>query len=105
MPSTSILPLEIKEAILDFLAEDDDDNRSALKAQCSLVCQAFLHICRKYIFGSIELNDYRERSTTLAHAFARLLYERPEIAEYIRKLDYSIEVADLTSPSIQESLK
>jgi hypothetical protein len=104
MPSASILPLEIEETILELLAEDDDDNHSALKA-CSLVCQAFLPIGRKHIFGTIVLNDDDAISPITTHALARLLCETPEIADYIRKLDYNIAVADLTSPSIQESLK
>jgi hypothetical protein len=97
----SIFPLEIEEIILDILAEDDKDH-SALKI-CSLVCQAFLHICRKHIFGSIVLN--RVNSPTTTHAFERLLRKTPEIANYIRKLDCNIDIEDLTSPSIQESLK
>jgi hypothetical protein len=94
----SIFPLEIEEIILDILAEDDEDHL-ALKI-CSLVCRTFLPICRKHIFRSIVLN-----TTTQAHAFERLLRETPEIANYIRKLDYFIDIGDLTSPSIQESLK
>ena len=101
MPS---VPLEIEETILDLLAEDDEGH-SALKT-CSLVCQAFLPICRKHIFGSIVLNDHSvvtPPSTT--YAFECLLRETPKIADYIRKLDYTILIADLTSPSIQETLK
>ena len=96
-----MLPLETEEIILNLLAEDDDDDHSALKA-CSRVCQAFLPICRKHIFGSILLDAVAPHTT---RAFERLLRERPEIADYIRRLDYTIDVADLTSPSIQESLK
>ena len=103
MPSILMIPLEIEEKILDLLAENDDDNHSALKA-CSLVSQAFLHMCRKPIFGSIAVNGYHAISST-THALARLLSERPEIADYIRKLDYTVEIEDLTSPSIQESLQ
>jgi len=104
LPSLPILPLEIEETILDFLAEDDNDHL-ALKV-CSLVCQAFLPICRKHIFGSITLNDYKIPSPTTIHALGLLLSRRPEIAYYIRKLDYAIEIAHFaTSPSIQESLK
>ena len=106
----SVFPLEIKEMILDLLAEDDK-GYSTMKT-CSLVCQAFLPICRKHIFGSIILNndpDTIPRPTTAAihttHAFERLLRETPEIANYIRKLDYTIEIADLSSPSIQDSLR
>ena len=99
-----ILPLEIEETILDFLAEDVEGH-SALKT-CSLVCQAFLPICRKHVLRSIVLNqgDF-EASPPYIFAFERLLRETPEIADYIRKLDYKIQPGDLTSPSIHESLK
>ena len=99
MTSSSIFPLEIEEIILDLLAEDEDEDEghSALKT-CSLVCQAFLPICRKHIFGSIFLSS----STT--HAFERLLCETPEIADYIRKLHYYY-ANFVPNPSIQESFK
>ncbi|KIM43736.1 hypothetical protein M413DRAFT_387661 [Hebeloma cylindrosporum] len=52
-----MLPFEIEETILDLLAQDDKGH-SALKT-CSLVCQAFLPICRKHVFGTIVLgSDY-----------------------------------------------
>jgi hypothetical protein len=126
-----VLPLEIEETILDLLAEDDEDH-SELKT-CSLVCQAFLPICRKHIFECIVLNkddddddetdddiddnddndndnDNDVSSPTIlvssptTLAFFRLLREAPEIADYIRILYYGIRIADLTIPSIQESL-
>ena len=112
MPSLAIFPLEIEEIILDRLAEDDKDHL-ALK-MCSLVCQAFLPICRKHIFESIRVahasDDHNlpvTSSPTIVtiHAFERLLRETPEIADYIRKSDFCIRNADLTRPSIQESLK
>ena len=108
MPSI-LLPLEIEETILDVLSEDDEGH-STLK-MCSLVCHAFLPICRKHIFRNIVLNDIvtcYERSPPIIHAFARLLRKTPEIADYIRKLDYNIRITELTttsSQSIQESLK
>jgi hypothetical protein len=101
MPSI-IFPLEIEEMILNILGEDDEGH-SAL-TMCSLVCHAFLPICRKHIFRSIALNDYSVPSHN-TQAFERLLRETPEIAEYIRKLDYTIHHADFTSTSIHESLK
>ena len=100
MPTSTItFPLEIKETVLDLLAEEDKGHL-ALKT-CSLVCRAFLPICRKYIFESIVLNL---RSPT-TRALENLLHETPEIADYIRKLDYTIVIADLTNSSIQESFK
>ena len=77
----------------------------ALKT-CSLVCQAFLPICRKHIFESIILDDSDLLPTSrTTYAFECLLRETPEIADYIRKLDYNIRATDLTSSSIQESMK
>ena len=104
----SIFPLEIEEMILDILGEDVEGH-SALKT-CSLVCQAFLPICRKHIFGNIVLNASDQDvvpppSTYTTRAFERLLRETPEIADYIRKLEYTIRADDLTSPLIQASLK
>ena len=98
-------PLEIEETILDLLAEDDQGH-SALKT-CSLVCRAFLPICRKHIFGSIVLNDHNLALPPTIHALERLLRETPEIADYIRKLDYTFRIMNFTSSSIQafESLK
>jgi hypothetical protein len=101
----SIFPLEIEEIILDLLAEDDDEDHSELKT-CSLVCQAFLPICRKHIFGSIVLDlDFDFDFHPYTHPFERLLRETPEIADYIRKLDFTIRIASFINPSIQESLK
>ena len=99
MPAVTF-PLEIKETILELLAEDDKGHL-ALKT-CSLVCRAFLPISRKHIFESIVLD---QRSPTTTYAFECLLRETPEIADYIRKLDYNIPSADLISSSFQESLK
>ena len=100
--ATSILPLEIDEIIIAFLAEDDAKN-SAVKA-CSLVCRAFLPLCRKHIFASIVLNRPRSQSLT-TRQLEQLLSRSPEIANYIQKLDYNIVIDDLASSSIQECLK
>ena len=103
-----ILPIEIEETILDLLVEDDE-GRSTLKT-CSLVCQAFLPICRKHIFKSIALNHWNpppnfQGYSSTTRSFDRLLCETPEIADYIRILDYNIKKEDLTTPSIRKSLK
>ena len=100
-----IFPLEIEEIILDLLAEDDEGH-PALEI-CSLVCQAFLPICRKHLFRTIVLNKdfpYSYPSPT-AHEFACLLRKTPKIADYVRQLKYVITIRDLTNKSIQESLK
>ena len=98
------LPLEIEELILDFLHKLEDDNSHSTLKTCSLVCQAFLPTCRKHIFGSIVLNKYNDYNE-VSHGFTRLLCGTPEIADYVRNLEYTIGETDLTSPSIQEPLK
>ena len=103
---TITFPLEITETILELLAEDDKGHL-ALKT-CSLVCRAFLPICRKHTFESIVLNDSDVLSSTshgTTYAFGRLLHESPEIADYIRKLDYTICGNFTTSSMPPESLE
>ena len=97
----SIIPFEIKEMILNILDGEDDDHHSAMKT-CSLVCHAFLHICRKHIFEFIFLNEI---SSSTIRAFERLLRNTPEIGDYIRELVFFFRVDDLANPLIQESFK
>ena len=61
-----IFPLEIEEMILDLLSEGDKKHSESALKMCSLVCQAFLPICRKHIFRSIALG-----SSPTTHAFER----------------------------------
>ena len=103
------LPLEIEETILNHLAKIDGLNHTTLNA-CSRVCRAFLPICRKHIFGRIDLRnigDSDEDTKPFIDAFERLLRETPQIADYIHILSYNLRVEDLTIPSIQleESFK
>ena len=86
----SILPLEIEHMIIDLLTEDNEGH-SALRT-CSLVCHAFLPICRKHIFGSIILHDHKILPPFNPHPFEPLLHKTPEITDYIHKLelDYNI---------------
>ncbi|KAF8968584.1 hypothetical protein BDZ97DRAFT_2072932 [Flammula alnicola] len=101
MSPTPMIPLELKEIVIDILAEDDND-LSSVNA-CSLACREFLPLCRKHIFASVILNAMPTSPTT--PMLERLLSTTPEIADYIRKLDYNIVVLDFTSPSIHGCLK
>ena len=105
-----ILPLEIEETILNHLAEIEGRSHETLKT-CSLVCRAFLPICRKHVFGTINLfkwgrqpsHDSNEDKPFIL-AFERLLRETPEIADYVRKLNYNLQSEDCwasTGRSIQ----
>ena len=106
-----IFPPEIEEIIINCLAVDDIWF-SAMKT-CSLVCKAFLHICRKHIYRYLIVNNGRRDGNCPPHPhlcvssgdLENLLRETPEIADYIRGLTYDIPEEDLTNESIQESLK
>ena len=93
-----IFPFEIEEQILHLL----DKGHSALKT--------FSLLSAKHFFLTYMQETYLWSITLVGstHAFERLLRETPEIADYIRKLDYSFQTEGtegLTSPSIQEALK
>ncbi|KAF8908104.1 hypothetical protein CPB84DRAFT_1959299 [Gymnopilus junonius] len=102
MSSTLTIPLEIEEAVIDILAQDDKD-LSSLKA-CSLACKAFVPVARKHIFSSVALNtnDANSHSTS---SLEGLLSEAPELAGYIRHLNYNIKTEDFTSSSVQDCLQ
>ena len=50
-----------------------------------------------------EIHLWKHRPAKVKRYSEHLLRETPEIADYIRKLDYNIQIEDLTSPSIQEN--
>ncbi|KAF8968097.1 hypothetical protein BDZ97DRAFT_1800857 [Flammula alnicola] len=81
MPS---IPLDVVGVIFDILAYDDE-NFISLKA-CSLTCQAFLPLCRKYIFASINIDDRADMLWKLTTTL--------EIADCVRELHFGIRNGD-----------
>ena len=77
MSSSSILPLEIEEIVIDFLAENDKDLLS-VKA-CSLGSRASLPLCRKHIFGSIVLNNRKSDAKSASSSATSRKLERLQI--------------------------
>jgi hypothetical protein len=65
---------------------------------------SFLPICRKHIFRNITFNDEVIPSAA-TDAFERLLRETPEIADYIRKLHYTIPFVFKFTSSQSESIR
>ncbi|KIM40560.1 hypothetical protein M413DRAFT_445997 [Hebeloma cylindrosporum] len=102
--SDTALPLDVYGLILDSLAEDDEG--PTIQA-CSLVSRAFLPLARKHFFASVVINspfvptDRRYRSQD---AFVHLLERKPELGEYVRKVDYCIEADDHIIPPILGAL-
>jgi len=102
MSSTSLLPLETIETIIDALAADDIQSVSS----CARVCHAFLPLSRKHIFASIILNDNSSQTPSpTARMLERLLSTTPEIAIHIRSLTYCIDVEDFKNKPFQDTLE
>ncbi|KAF9482954.1 hypothetical protein BDN70DRAFT_874368 [Pholiota conissans] len=106
------LPLDIVETVIDILTQEDDSNFSFIKS-CALVCHDFLPISRKRIFASLAINDsYACPSQPYAYIhrmtpsrFRELLTTSPEIADYIRDLNYRVREKDLGEDALIASLK
>ncbi|KAF9485559.1 hypothetical protein BDN70DRAFT_871227 [Pholiota conissans] len=87
------LPLDVSDLIIEILAEDLSDVPSVFS--CSLVCHAFLHMCRRHIFGSVALRCSSEERTSTLNG---LLSTTPVLSSYIRYL--SIEGPLIISQNI-----
>ncbi|KIM40670.1 hypothetical protein M413DRAFT_166108 [Hebeloma cylindrosporum] len=95
--SPPVLPLDVCGIIIDILASDYGDHLVAVK-KCSLVCQLFLHLCRKHIFSTIQMSGSPESEDSdgspYLHAmekFLQLINHTPEIGNYIRHLELIFE--------------
>ncbi|KAF9482959.1 hypothetical protein BDN70DRAFT_874371 [Pholiota conissans] len=106
------LPLDIVETVVDILTQEDDSSFSSIKA-CALVCHDFLPISRKRIFASLGINfrdtyhspPYAYTHRTASSRFRELLTISPEIADYIRDLNYCVREKDLEDDALIASLK
>ena len=77
------LPLDILLYIIDLLAGGDDEDIESLQ-NLSQVCKSMVPLCRKHLFSSLLLHYSKEDS----ERFSNLLLMNPEIARYVRNLNY-----------------
>ena len=77
------LPLDILLYIIDLLAGGDDEDIESLQ-NLSQVCKSMVPLCRKHLFSSLLLHYSKEDS----ERFSNLLSKNPEIARYVRNLNY-----------------
>lgn len=94
-----ILPVEIISAIIDIVAQIDEEDEDPIfeiledLMACCLTCRALVPLCRKHIFCSLSLrisfNPYNLNATLTSRAtsFLDLLEKSPEIAHYAQRLD------------------
>ena len=84
MDSELTVPLDVLGHITELLAAPGDDRDSIKSLQnLSQTCKFMVPICRRHLFSSLCL-----RSTSISERFSDLLLENPDIARYVRSLNY-----------------
>ena len=79
--TTVTLPFDILLYITDLLAGENDEGIKSLRF-LSQACKSMVPLCRKHIFSSLRLNN------ELSSRFSDLLSKNPDIARYVRSLNY-----------------
>jgi hypothetical protein len=76
------LPLDILLYIIDLLADNADFKSLQILSQ---TCKSLVPPCRKHLFSSLYLH-----STLNSERFSDLLSNNPDLAGYVRSLNYSV---------------
>jgi hypothetical protein len=82
METIPVIPLDILLYIIDLLAGGYDEDVKSLRI-LSQTCKSMVPLCRKHLFSSIHL--YSELNSK---RFSDLLSKNPDIARYVRILNY-----------------
>ena len=88
----SSLPFDIFAQIIDTIGENKETD---FLKELSLVSHCFNQICSKHLFATIELHDadpnyYPLPLASSKKGFVKLLRNRPDVVNYIRKLTYKV---------------
>jgi hypothetical protein len=84
MEPRTTLPFDILVYIIDLLAGGDDGDIKSLQI-LSQACKYMVPLCRKHLFSSLHL-----RSKLKSKRFSDLLSKNPDIARYVRSLNYGV---------------
>jgi hypothetical protein len=86
MEPRTTLPLDILLYIINLLAGGDDSDRDIKSLQIlSQACKSMVPLCRKHLFSSLRL-----RGRLDSECFSDLLSKNPDIARYVRSLNYAV---------------
>ena len=86
------LPLDVLLHIIELLAATDDDSIKSLQI-LSQTCKFMVPICRKHLFSSLH---FISTSSILFERLSDLLSENPDIARYVRSLNYRMYYASIS---------
>ena len=84
METRTTLPLDILLYIIDLLAVDDNEGIKSLQI-LSQACKSMVPLCRKHLFSYLCLD-----SELSFERFSDLLSKNPDIACYVRSLNYEV---------------
>ena len=79
------LPLDIFLYIIDLLAGGNDWDRIKSLQILSQACKSMVPLCRKHLFSFLDLD-----SDSSIERFGNLLSKNPDIARYVRSLNYLV---------------
>jgi hypothetical protein len=86
METRTKLPLDILLYIIDLLADEDDGDIKSLQI-LSQACKSMVPLCRNHLFSSLCLVD-----DIKSERFSNLLLKNPDIARYVRSVDYGFGI-------------
>lgn len=107
------VPTELVDIILENLANDGlEISKTALRSFC-LAGKALVPLCQKRLFREVVLQpDVFEMPTGLVESrhnitrlFAKLVQERPHLADYVRHLTYRYSNGGEVGKVVEEALK
>jgi len=84
MEPRATLPFDILAYIIDLLACGDDGDIKSLRI-LSQACKSMVQLCHKHLFSSLCLH-----SKWRSECFSDLLSKNPNIARYVRSLNYAV---------------
>ena len=87
MEPRTTLPLDILLYIIDLLARDDKEDGDKKSLQVlSQACKSMVPLCRKHLFSSVRLHSKLD-----SESFSNLVSKNPDIANYVRSLNYKVD--------------
>jgi hypothetical protein len=90
------LPLDILLYIIDLLADNADIKSLRILSQA---CKSMAPLCRKHLFSSIRLFSDLD-----SKRFSDLLSKNPDIARYVRSLNYAVYYIPISGQSHWQEL-
>ncbi|PPR06364.1 hypothetical protein CVT24_002477 [Panaeolus cyanescens] len=96
-----LLPIEIFDLIIkEVVGGSNRQEALSTLRTCSLVCKAFIDLCRPHIFSTVTYGPYGHLHETRKN-LGKLLTKQPKIRTYVKNVKYIMDIED--DPPINEA--